>query len=79
MRAARVAWMLEYVGMKSPVMLEGGFRAWQDSKYPIETKRVFLAPKDFGAHPVPTIIATAESVWSISKTRAGRVLDVRGL
>jgi thiosulfate/3-mercaptopyruvate sulfurtransferase len=79
MRAARVAWMLEYVGMKNPVMLEGGFKAWQDSKYPIETKSVFVVPRFFEARPVPMVLATAEGVRSISKSGAGRVLDVRSL
>ncbi len=77
MRAARVAWMLEYAGMKSPLMLEGGFRAWQDSKYPVEKRRRVGAPTEFQANPDPTVLATAGHVRSLSTSRTGSVLDVR--
>ena len=77
MRAARVAWMLEYAGMQSPLMLEGGFRAWQDSKYPVEKKRRVGVPTGFKVHPKGAVLATAGYVRSLSKSRNGLVLDVR--
>ena len=77
MRAARVAWMLEYAGMKNPLMLEGGFRAWQDSKYPIEKRQRMAVPSEFKTHPNPAILATAGHVRSMSTSRTWLVLDVR--
>ena len=77
MRAARVAWMLEYAGIESPQMLEGGFRAWQDSKYRIEKKRRAVVPTKFKANPDPRVLATVDHVRSLSKSRTGIVLDVR--
>lgn len=77
MRAARVAWMLEYAGMKNPLMLEGGFRAWQNSNYPIEEKRRAVVPTEFKAHLRPAVLATVAHVRSMSKARTGLVLDVR--
>lgn len=77
MRAARVAWMLEYAGISSPSMLEGGFRAWQDSKYPIEKKRRLVVPTKFKADPDPSVLATIGQVRSQSRSRTGLVLDVR--
>jgi len=77
MRAARVAWMLEYAGMKSPLMLEGGFRAWHDSKYPIEKKRRVAVPIGFKVHPNRPILAKASYVRSLSTSPTGLVLDVR--
>jgi thiosulfate/3-mercaptopyruvate sulfurtransferase len=77
MRAARVAWMLEYAGIKAPLMLEGGFRAWQDSKYPIEKKRREVVPTKFKANPDPRVLATFGQVRSLSRSRTGLVLDVR--
>jgi len=77
MRAARVAWMLEYAGIESPQMLEGGFRAWQDSKYRIEKKRRAVFPTKFKANPDPRVLATVDHVRSLSKSRTGIVLDVR--
>jgi thiosulfate/3-mercaptopyruvate sulfurtransferase len=79
MRAARVAWMLEYAGMKSPLMLEGGFRVWQDSKYPLEKRRRVMVPTEFRAHPNSAVLATAANVRSLSASRTGLVLDVRSI
>jgi len=77
MRAARVAWMLEYAGIKSPLMLEGGFRAWQDSRYPIEKTRRVVVPTKFKATPDHSVLATVGQVRSLSASRSGLVLDVR--
>ncbi len=79
MRAARVAWMLEYAGMRSPLLLEGGFRAWQNSMYPVEKKRRVVVPSEFKAHPRPIVLATAARVRSLSTSRTGMVLDVRSM
>jgi thiosulfate/3-mercaptopyruvate sulfurtransferase len=77
MRAARVAWMLEYAGMRNPLMLEGGFGAWQNSKYRIEKTSRVIVPTEFKAHPNSVVLATASHVNSISKSQTGLVLDVR--
>ena len=77
MRAARVAWLLEYAGMRAPLMLEGGFGAWKDSKYPVERRGRVTVPTIFKAHPAPAVLATASYVRSLSHRSSGVVLDVR--
>jgi thiosulfate/3-mercaptopyruvate sulfurtransferase len=77
MRAARVAWMLQYAGMKSPLMLEGGFRAWQHFRYPVEKRPRATVPTVFKVNPNPAVLATADNVRSLSKTKNSLVLDVR--
>ena len=77
MRAARVAWLLEYAGMRTPLMLEGGCRAWKDSKYPIEKRGRVTVPTIFKAHPDPAVLATASHVRSLSASPTAFVLDVR--
>jgi thiosulfate/3-mercaptopyruvate sulfurtransferase len=77
MRAARVAWMLQYAGMKNPLMLEGGFRAWQHFRYPVERGPRVAVPTVFELNPNPAVLATAENVRSLSKTKNSLVLDVR--
>ena len=77
MRAARVAWLLEYAGMSTPLMLEGGFRAWKDSKYPVEKRGRVTVPTIFKARPDPNVLATANHVRSLSSRPTGFVLDVR--
>lgn len=77
MRAARVAWMLEYAGLKSPLMLEGGFHAWKADGYPVEKTRRNLPPSRFEIHPNPKVLATADFVKSLSRSKPMYVLDVR--
>jgi thiosulfate/3-mercaptopyruvate sulfurtransferase len=69
--------MLEYAGMKSPVMLEGGFLSWRDAKYPIEKKIRPTRPTEFRVHQVPSVLATTGQVRALSRSRKGIVLDVR--
>jgi thiosulfate/3-mercaptopyruvate sulfurtransferase len=74
MRAARVAWMLEYAGAHRVFLLEGGFQAWQKSHYPTEKKIVKRDPQTFPIRPVSRLLASAEEVRS---TRSDIILDVR--
>jgi len=69
--------MLEYAGMRTPQMLEGGFRAWKDAKYPVEKRRTITVPTIFKAHPDSAVLATANYVRSLSTSPTGFVLDVR--
>jgi thiosulfate/3-mercaptopyruvate sulfurtransferase len=74
MRAARVAWMLEYAGAHRVFLLEGGFQLWQRSRYPTEKKVVKPDPHVFQIRPVARLLATGDGVRS---TRSATILDVR--
>jgi thiosulfate/3-mercaptopyruvate sulfurtransferase len=74
MRAARVAWMLEYAGAPKVFLLEGGFRAWRKSHFPIENKLVEHEHKTFRLRPAQGILATADEIRS---DRSAQILDVR--
>lgn len=77
MRAARVAWMLDYAGVTNALMLEGGFRAWKEEGYPIEKARRSIVPSKFEIHPNSRVLATADFVSALSRSRPSHVLDVR--
>ena len=77
MRAARVAWMLEYAGLRSPLMLEGGFQAWRAQGYSVEKARITLPPSRFEIHPNPKVLATADFVNALSRSKPTHILDVR--
>lgn len=77
MRAARVAWMLEYAGLTNPMLLEGGFKTWRDSNYPVKRTRTAFEPAEFTIHPNPRILATVKQVRSMSASHRGTILDVR--
>ena len=79
MRAARVAWMLEYAGVRTPLMLEGGFKAWRAGGYPVERERKTIIPSEFEIRPVSKILATANFVDSLSRSNPSHVLDVRSV
>jgi thiosulfate/3-mercaptopyruvate sulfurtransferase len=79
MRAARVAWMLQYAGMKRPLMLEGGFRVWKGSRFPVEKKRRVVVETGFKARPDPSVLATSGHVRSLIRSPTGLVLDVRSM
>jgi thiosulfate/3-mercaptopyruvate sulfurtransferase len=74
MRAARVAWMLEYAGAHKVFLLEGGFRAWRKSHYPTETRPAEPDLEVFRINPDSRLLATAGEVQS---TKSSIILDVR--
>jgi len=75
MRAARVAWMLEYSGARRVFMLEGGFRAWKRLHYPVDNRIVKSLPMTFDVAPNPSLLATVDQILDLPKTAL--VLDVR--
>jgi 3-mercaptopyruvate sulfurtransferase SseA len=47
--AARIAWALLYAGVKDVRILNGGWRAWVEGGYPVETTPNYGQHADFGA------------------------------
>ena len=76
MRAARVAWMLQYAGSQNVFLLEGGFQAWKKSRFPVEKSLPSFEKKRFALRPNPKILASAKDTVVLKK---GTVLDVRSL
>lgn len=75
MRAARVAWMIQYSGARHVSMLEGGVRAWRKLHYPMNNREVQTAPVRFQVEPNSSLLATADQILRLPKTAL--VLDVR--
>lgn len=74
MRAARVAWMLEYAGAHRVFLLEGGFQNWRKSHLPVEKAIPRRDLETFQIKPAPRLLATSSEVRS---NRSARILDVR--
>jgi len=74
MRAARVAWMLEYAGARKVFLLEGGFQAWKSARFSREDRVVKTRPTTFRIKPVPSVLAT---VAEVQTHRPAAILDVR--
>ena len=73
MRAARVAWMLEYAGMPRVFLLEGGFRAWKKARFRVEEREARPPTVQFHIRPCPKLLATAGDILPAR----GVILDVR--
>jgi len=74
MRAARVAWMLEYAGAHRVFLLEGGFKAWQKLHFASSKKLERPVARKFKISPASGLLATSEQVRS---SRKSVILDVR--
>lgn len=49
--AARLWWLLRYMGHDAVAVMDGGFRAWEAAGLPLESGRVEPAPKIFRGRP----------------------------
>jgi thiosulfate/3-mercaptopyruvate sulfurtransferase len=77
MYAARLWWMLRWLGHDSVFVLDGGLRRWLQLGLPIEVAVPVRGPGDFRAHPRNGMAVDAAVVAAESGNRASRLLDAR--
>lgn len=77
--AARLWWLLRWLGHSAAAVLDGGIQAWQVAGGRLERGSAgALAPRDFRPHPPLAEVATTADVAPIaSGARAERLLDAR--
>jgi thiosulfate/3-mercaptopyruvate sulfurtransferase len=75
--AARLWWMLRWVGHDSVSVLDGGFAAWTAEGRPVSTGESTRTPAEFVAKPRPSMLCDAAGVED-ALTRGELVVDVRG-
>jgi thiosulfate/3-mercaptopyruvate sulfurtransferase len=75
MRAARGAWILEYLGHPTVKILDGGLKALDDVT--LETAAAPITPDRFRAAPCPEVLATYDEVANSLGDNAVRIFDVR--
>ncbi|WP_238655138.1 sulfurtransferase [Paenibacillus piscarius] len=75
MNAARLWWMLRYLGHEQVFILEGGFSQWKAEKYPVTDHQPVRVPSSFTANVQPQMLADIDEVRQISaklvQARAG--------
>ena len=76
--AARLWWLLRWLGHDSVAVLSGGFNAWQTAGLPVNTAVATPTPAKFAAHVRPNAFVTAEQVAALVQQPNWRVLDARG-
>lgn len=60
--AARLWWLLKYVGHEDVVVLNGGFKEWEAAGYPVDDKIVNLSKATYEIRLQPHLMATYEEV-----------------
>ena len=75
--AARLWWMLRYVGHDAVAVLDGGFAAWVEEGHPVSTAAVTRAPARFVARPRPQMLCDARGVAE-ALAHGELLVDVRG-
>ncbi|NQX44043.1 sulfurtransferase [Paenibacillus tritici] len=67
MNAARLWWLLRYLGHEQVFILEGGFSAWKAEKYPVTDHQPVRVPSTFVPNVQPQMLAGYEEVRSVSQ------------
>jgi len=75
--AARLWWMLRWLGHDAVQLLDGGWRAWVAAGYPRRTGREARPPGTFVASPRPDLKADAATVDRARRDTAWVVVDAR--
>jgi thiosulfate/3-mercaptopyruvate sulfurtransferase len=74
---ARAWWMFRHYGARTVHLLEGGYRAWQASDYPVETGASARQPRTFAATFDSSSVVDAEAVLGASTSRHAQIVDAR--
>jgi thiosulfate/3-mercaptopyruvate sulfurtransferase len=73
--AARVWWMLRWVGFDRAALLDGGSRAWTAEGRPLSTEPVEHQTKQLTPHPQPRLIADRAEVFAAINDDAVSLID----
>ena len=74
--AARVWWMLRWVGFDRAALLDGGLGAWTAEERPLSTEPVSRQPKQLTPAPRPELIADRDEVFAAIEDDAVQLIDV---
>jgi len=77
MYAARLWWMLRWVGHEQVAVLDGGMRRWLQLDLPLDDEVPAPRPGNLTARPRPELVATADEVLASIDDPDRRLLDVR--
>ncbi len=77
MFAARVWWMLRYLGFDAVKVLDGGFSAWQAAGHPVSTEPAEPQPAVFVPQVRPEMLATRDETLAALGNEAILLLDAR--
>ena len=75
--AARLWWLLSYLGVEKVGLIDGSFPLWQRQGRPVATERVKVDPKPFRVTFRMARHATRSEVLEAMKARSAHIIDAR--
>jgi thiosulfate/3-mercaptopyruvate sulfurtransferase len=75
--AARLWWLLRWLGHDQAAVLDGGWQAWQGEERPTRSGEERRPPRAFTPHPRPALVASSQEVEEAVQDAAFRLLDAR--
>ena len=75
--AARLWWMLRWLGHRRVVLLDGGFEAWRRAGLPLETALPAITPALFVAEPDDRLIVSTAEVENSLRAGGDVLVDAR--
>lgn len=75
--AARLWWMLRWLGHVTVAVLDGGFRAWREAGLPVTTDTPAPTPRRFVPALRPEMVASMEDVRRLVEEGRGVLVDAR--
>ncbi len=77
MNAARLWWLLRYLGHEQVFILEGGFSAWKAEKFPVTDHQPVRVPSTFEPKVQPQMLADVDEVRQVSEQTVNGGADAR--
>jgi thiosulfate/3-mercaptopyruvate sulfurtransferase len=75
--AARLWWMLRWVGHQRVAVLDGGWAAWQRAKLPVTVEQPVIEPAAFNSRVQPRVAVDSTQIVAHLQDRKAQVLDAR--
>ncbi|MEJ9231891.1 sulfurtransferase [Peribacillus butanolivorans] len=72
--ASRFVWLLSYLGHQKVFVLNGGFRAWKDAGYPLETNHSKYTSTDYKIDLNESVLASYQKVKEYTVKRPNDVV-----
>lgn len=76
--AARLWWMLRWVGHRRVAVLNGGFAKWSEDGLPLTAEQAVVEPQTYSPQQYPSGVATAQQVLESLDHGDSVLLDARG-
>ncbi|WP_338540276.1 sulfurtransferase [Paenibacillus tundrae] len=77
MNASRLWWLLRYMGHEQVYVMDEGFTAWQNAKFPVTTDVPVQIPSSFEWNVQPQMLASVEDVQQASASGSAVLIDSR--